>query len=256
MNASISGSPRVLMAGESWMTNSLHVKGFDSFTSSTYMEGGTALIAALRAGGVDVTYQPCHVAANSFPDSPEGLSAFDVVVLSDIGANTLLLRDSTFMRSELTTNRLEALRTYVEEGGALFMIGGYLTFQGFEGKAAYHGTPVEDVLPVVLSAHDDRRENPQGIVPRTVDPAHPIAQGLTDWPALLGYNRAILRPDAHLVASIGGDPLIAVRTVKAGRSAVFSSDCSAHWGSPAFTSWTCYSTLWLNLAHWLAGAQR
>jgi len=133
----------------------------------------------------------------------------------------------------------------------LLMIGGYLTFQGIEGKAAYHGTPVEDVLPVILSAHDDRRENPQGVVPETVDARHPIAQGLTDWPAMLGYNRAALHPGAHLIASIGGDPLIAVRTVKAGRTAVFSSDCSAHWGPPAFTSWACYPTLWLNLVRWL-----
>jgi len=252
MNALDAGALRVLMAGESWMTHSLHVKGFDSFTTSTYMEGGTALIAALRSGGVDVTYQPCHVAANQFPDSAATLSAFDVVILSDIGANTLLLRDSTFMRSERTSNRLELLRTYVEEGGALLMIGGYLTFQGIEGKAAYHGTPVEDVLPVILSAHDDRRENPQGVVPETVDADHPIAQGLADWPAMLGYNRAALHPDAHLVASIGGDPLIAVRTVKEGRTAIFSSDCSAHWGPPAFTSWAHYPTLWLNLVRWLA----
>ena len=131
------------MAGESWMTHSLHVKGFDSFTTSTYAEGGSAMIAALRSGGVDVTYQPCHVAANSFPGSAEALSAFDVVILSDIGANTLLLRDATFVRSELASNRLELLRAYVEEGGALLMIGGYLTFQGIEGKAAYHGTPVK-----------------------------------------------------------------------------------------------------------------
>jgi uncharacterized membrane protein len=253
MNASTKGSPRVLLAGESWTTHSLHIKGFDSFTTSTYMEGGTALIAALRSGGVDVTYQPCHVAANGFPDTAEALSAFDVIILSDIGANTLLLRDNTFMRSEITSNRLELLRTYVEGGGALLMIGGYLTFQGIEGKAAYHGTPVEDVLPVLLSAHDDRRENPQGVVPQTVDASHPIAHGLNNWPAMLGYNRAVLHPDAHLVASIGGDPLIAVRTVKAGRTAVFSSDCSAHWGPPAFTAWDCYSTLWLNIVRWLAG---
>src|SRR6202167_5597459 len=137
MNTPASRSPRVLMAGESWMTHSLHVKGFDSFTTSTYMEGGSALIAALRSGGVDVTYQPCHVAANGFPDTLEALSAFDVVVLSDIGANTLLLRDSTFVRSELTSNRLELLRSYVEDGGALLMIGGYLTFQGIEGQTGH-----------------------------------------------------------------------------------------------------------------------
>ena len=69
MSTPASRSPRVLMAGESWTTTSHHVKGFDSFTTSTYMEGGSALIAALRSGGVDVTYQPCHVAANAFPDS-------------------------------------------------------------------------------------------------------------------------------------------------------------------------------------------
>jgi uncharacterized membrane protein len=112
MNVS-AGSPRVLLAGESWMTTSLHVKGFDSFTTSTYAEGGTAMIAALRSKGVDVTYQPCHVAATSFPDTAEAMEAFDVIALSDIGANTLLLRDSTFVRSELTTNRLQLLRSFV-----------------------------------------------------------------------------------------------------------------------------------------------
>jgi uncharacterized membrane protein len=252
MKASASGSPRVLMAGESWMTHTTHVKGFDSFTTASYAEGGTAMIAAMRAGGLDVTYQPCHVAANEFPDTPEALSVFDVVILSDIGANTLLLRDSTFVRSELTGNRLHSLRTFVEQGGGLLMIGGYLTFQGFEAKAAYHGTAVEEVLPVILSTHDDRCENPQGVTPETIDGSHPIARGLKDWPAMLGYNRATLHAEAHLVAGIGGDPLIAVRSVKAGRSAVFSSDCSAHWGPLAFTSWSCYQTLWLNLVDWLA----
>ena len=246
------GSPRVLLAGESWVTTSHHVKGFDSFTTSTYAEGGTALIAALRSQAINVTYQPCHVAATSFPDSDEAMAAFDVIALSDIGANTLLLRDATFVRSELAANRLQLLQRYVEQGGGLLMIGGYLTFQGIEGKAAYHGTPVEEVLPVVLSPFDDRRENPQGVVPQTVDAAHPIVQGIQDWPAMLGYNRAAMHADAHLVATIGGDPLIAVRTVQQGRSAVFSSDCSAHWGPPAFTSWSGYATLWSNIMRWLA----
>ena len=160
-----------------------------------------------------------------------------------------------FARSEINSNRLQLLQSYVEAGGALLMIGGYLTFQGIEGKAAYRGTPVEAVLPVILSAQDDRRENPQGVVPETVDAQHPIVRGLSGWPAMLGYNRAVLRPEAHLVATIGGDPLIAVRTVGSGRAAVFSSDCSAHWGPPAFTSWDSYATLWLNLVHWLAAAQ-
>src|SRR5262249_35720042 len=108
---------KVLMAGESWMTHSTHVKGFDSFTTSSYHEGGTELIAALRARGVDVTYQPAHVAADQFPATREAVAAFEVVILSDIGANTLLLPQRTFVRSETSANRLQALKAFVEGGG-------------------------------------------------------------------------------------------------------------------------------------------
>jgi len=246
-------SVRVLVAGESWMTHSIHVKGFDSFTTSAYHEGGGAMLAALRAGGISVTYQPAHVAANDFPDSAAALRAFDVVILSDVGANTLLLPDRTFARSEPFGNRLHALADWVRGGGGLLMVGGYLTFQGIEGKAAYHGTPVDDILPVALSATDDRQEHPEGVVPETVDPAHPVSAGLSAWPALLGWNRARLRAEAHLVARVGGDPLIALRRVAAGRSAVFASDCGPHWGPPPFLDWAGYGPLWCNLAAWLAG---
>ena len=56
-------APKVLIAGESWTTHSTHVKGFDSFQTSTYAEGGTDMIASIRGGGYDVTYQPSHIAA-------------------------------------------------------------------------------------------------------------------------------------------------------------------------------------------------
>ena len=46
------------------MTHSVHAKGFDSFDISSYHEGGTEMIAALRAGGAEVTYQPSHIAMN------------------------------------------------------------------------------------------------------------------------------------------------------------------------------------------------
>ena len=32
-------STRVLIAGESWVTHSIHQKGFDSFTTTEYVEG-------------------------------------------------------------------------------------------------------------------------------------------------------------------------------------------------------------------------
>lgn len=252
--AKAKGRPvRVLVAGESWTTHSVHIKGFDSFETSSYAEGGTEMIAAMRAGGIGVTYQPAHVAMNAFPATAEALAAYDVVFLSDIGANTLLLPHATFARSEPTPNRLTAIRAFVEGGGGLLMIGGYLTFQGIQAKGNYHGTDVEAVLPVLLDAGDDRQERPDGVTPAVVDRNHPVMAGLARWPKFLGYNRATLREDAAALARVGDDPFVAVRHVGKGRSAIFASDCGPHWGPPAFLAWSGYGRLWCNLATWLAG---
>lgn len=60
--------PKVLFAGESWTVHSIHQKGFDSFTTTEYAEGGNWLKQALDRGGWDITYQPAHVAARDFPN--------------------------------------------------------------------------------------------------------------------------------------------------------------------------------------------
>src|SRR3990172_2113501 len=153
---------RALIAGESWVTHSIHQKGFDSFTTTEYVEGVGWLRAAVEDGGWQGDYQPSHLAARDFPATAEALSQYACVILSDIGANTLLLHPDTFVRSKALPNRLEAIGDYVRRGGGLVMVGGYLTFQGIEGKARYHGTPVEEALPVEIDAHDDRMEVPQG----------------------------------------------------------------------------------------------
>ncbi|RYE85871.1 MAG: cytoplasmic protein, partial [Hyphomicrobiales bacterium] len=112
---------RALIAGESWTVHSIHQKGFDSFTTTEYNEGVRWLRAALEAGGWTVDFQPSHVAARDFPQTAEALAAYDVVMLSDIGANTLLLHPDTFVRSISLPNRLVAIRDYVRNGGGLVM---------------------------------------------------------------------------------------------------------------------------------------
>jgi len=72
---------RVLIAGESWTTTSIHVKGFDSFTTVAYEEGVDALRDALLGSGHEVTFMPNHVAATDFPFKADELAAWDVVVL-------------------------------------------------------------------------------------------------------------------------------------------------------------------------------
>lgn len=243
----------VLFAGESWTIHSIHQKGFDSFSTTDYAEGGGWLKAALAKGGWDITYQPAHVAARDFPGTAEALAAFDCVILSDIGANTLLLHPDTFSKSRVLPNRLAAIRDYVAQGGGLIMIGGYLTFQGIEAKAQYAGSPVEAALPVTLSRHDDRVECPQGVTPRVVAD-HPIIAGLGgDWPDLLGYNRLTPKPGTSLVATVGEDPLIVAGSFGQGRAVAFASDCGPHWAPPPFVAWPGYDRLWAQMADWAAG---
>jgi uncharacterized membrane protein len=245
-------SRRVLLAGESWVSTTTHVKGFDSFTTSTYAEGADDLRAALAAGGFDVDFLPNHLAPTGFPSTPEALAAYGCVILSDIGTNTLLLSPATWERGERTPNRLELLREYVRGGGGLIMVGGYLTFQGIEGKGRWAGSPVEDVLPVTLQSGDDRVERPEGIGPEAVAD-HPIVAGLeAPWPVVLGYNRVSARPDAQVLARVGGDVLLACREIEGGRTIAYTTDCGPHWCPPPFVQWPGYQRLWQQMVGWVA----
>jgi uncharacterized membrane protein len=243
---------RVLIAGESWVTHSIHIKGFDEFTTSSYSEGVGYLRDALEGAGHEVVYLPNHVANAQFPTSADELARYDVVMLSDIGANTLLLHPDTFNQSKSLPNRLRLIHDRVESGGALVMIGGYLTFQGIDAKGRYAGTLIEAALPVTLERHDDRVEAPEGVVPEVIAPDHAIARGLpTTWPALLGYNRVAVKDGATLVVSVGDDPLVAVWRHGRGRAMAFTSDCGPHWAPPQFVEWDGYARFWANAIAWL-----
>lgn len=244
----------VLIAGESWVTHSIHQKGFDAFTTTSYNEGVGPLRAALEAGGFAVDYLPNHIAASAFPATVEELAGYAAVVLSDIGTNTLLLHPDTFERSQPMPDRIAAIRDYVAGGGGLVMVGGYLTFQGIDAKARWAGTPVEEALPVAMQSGDDRVEMPAGVTPEVRATGHAIVAGLPDeWPSLLGYNRVTAKPGADLVVSVGEDPLIVAGAHGAGRSAVFTSDCGPHWCPPPFVAWDGYARMWQQLVGWVAG---
>ena len=134
------------------------------------------------------------------------------------------------------------------------MIGGYLTFQGIDGRARWAGTPVEAALPVTMQLTDDRVEVPSGVQPLVRLPDHPIVAGLGGaWPALLGYNRVSPRDGAEVVVSVDDDPLIVAGTHGQGRAVAFTSDCGPHWCPPPFVDWDGYARLWAQLVGWVAG---
>lgn len=242
---------RVLLAGESWMSYTTHVKGFDSFYTSVYETGEKWLKEALETGGYEVTFLPNHEASEKFPFTMEELREYDCVILSDIGANTLLLPAATFTKSIKMPNRANLIRDYVQEGGSLLMIGGYLTFSGVDAKGKWHDTAVQEVLPVEVLTMDDRMEHCEGIRPVTVKKHEAIKAIPEEWPEILGYNKTLLKPEAELAAVVGGDPFIAFGRYGKGKSAVFTSDCAPHWAPPEFCEWEYYNTLWQGILDWL-----
>jgi uncharacterized membrane protein len=249
---------KVLLAGESWVSTSTHAKGWDFFSSTVYETGIRNLQAALAGTDIELEHMPGHLAPERFPLTREELAPYAVVILSDLGANSLLLHPATWLSGKTMPNRLRLLRDWVGDGGGLAMCGGYYSFAGIYGGAKYYRTPVEEILPVGIHTFDDRLECPEGVVPEVVRPDHRVLEGMpaAPWPPLLGLNELTLKDDGELLATAGGHPLLAVARRGRGRTLAWASDIGPHWCPEGFTTWPGYATLWRNAIHWLAGGDR
>ena len=244
---------RVLLAGESWVSNSTHFKGWDFFSSTVYETGIGYLQQVMQRAGVEFIHLPGHLAATDFPLDLDGLNRYDVVILSDLGANTLLLHPDTWVRGRTMPNRLRLLAEWVQGGGSLVMCGGYYSFAGIYGAAKYYRTPLEEILPVNIHPFDDRIETPEGAQAEVLLPDHPIVAGIpAPWPPLLGFNEVVLKPDATLIAAVSGHPLLATRAYGQGKTLVWTSDIGPHWCPEPFVTWEGYGRLWLQAVEWLA----
>lgn len=244
---------KILIVGESWVTVAKHIKGVDEFSSHSYHEGLQPLRAAFEAAGHTVAHLPGHRVATEFPETEEALSQYDVIILSDIGADSIQLAPGVFEQAHPGVDRLAVLAEWVRGGGALMMVGGYLSFAGIQGRAHYWNAPIAEVLPVDILPYDDREERPAGVRAQISRPAHPVMAGIPDsWPLLLGYNRVIAKAGAEVLATVDGNPLVAVTDAGRGRAAVFTSDCSPHWCPAAFCEeWEGYPRLFNHLVEWL-----
>jgi uncharacterized membrane protein len=243
-----------LLLGCSTITHKTYLKGIDSFTQTEHSLGGVPFKAALQADGWEVTHVPAHEIDSGMPQTLEELLAYSVVVISDVGSNTFLLSPTT-RQARFDIDRLGLIAEYVKAGGALLLVGGYFSFSGIDAKARFGSTALAPILPVEILSTDDRIEHPAGIVATVTAPQHPVMDSITgEWPALLGYNRTILRDGGEQLVGVGPDPLLAVRRVGQGRVATFASDFAPHWAPAEFLEWDGYATLWHNLLGWLAAS--
>ena len=247
---------KVLLVGESWISAATHYKGHDHFSSVTFHLGAEPLVAALKDSPFDLMYMTGHEAPEKFPATMQELSAFDAVLLSDIGANSILLHPDVWLRSKTFPNRLKLIKEWVGQGGSLAMIGGYMSFQGIDGRARWRATAVEEILPVTCLPYDDRVEIPEGAVAVIDNAQHAIVSGISaPWPFVLGVNEVKLKPGAELIASLpaeqGSHPLLVAGTFGKGRSVAWTSDIGPHWLSPEFCAWDGYRRLWLQMLGWM-----
>jgi uncharacterized membrane protein len=243
---------RVLLAGESWISHATHFKGFDSFSSVTFHSGADAFIGAAAKEGITVEQMYAHDVPQRFPRTQEELADYDVIILSDIGANSFVLPPDTWLSGRRADNPLVALAEWTRRGGGLMMAGGYLSFQGFQARANFARSAIAPVLPVQMLDCDDRAEVPQGASCRIASPEHPVARAWPgEAPVLLGYNVVTARPEADVVALVADDVLIATWDVEQGRSLVWTSDIGPHWCPDEFLAWEGFASVVGGMLRWL-----
>ena len=133
----------------------------------------------------------------------------------------------------------------VRNGAGLLMIGGWESFHGRLGE--YQGSPLAEVLPVVMQNEDDRRNCPQScVIWQEAD--HPLLTGLP-WdrpPSIGGFNAIAPKPGAATLLSArqfnvrrAGDsleftpradsPLLVVGQYGPARTAALATNVAPHW---------------------------
>ena len=247
---------KILLVGESWISNATHFKGFDQFTSTTFHLGAEELISSINSSKFEIEYMTSHDAAKDFPSEIEQLQKYDSIIFSDVGSNTLLLHPNVWINGETFPNRLKLVKQYVESGGSFLMVGGYLSFQGINGSARYKSTPIEDLLPVDILPYDDRIEVPEGFNINIQNDHHQILNKLTGkWPPLLGFNEVKASFGSQTLISVpkeaGSHPLLVIGKCGSGKTMAWMSDIGPHWVSKEFLMWEGYKILWNQIIEWL-----
>ena len=114
-------------------------------------------------------------------------------------------------------------------GGGLLMCGGYFSFSGYSGRAAFAVRRSRPSCRSCRSAVSTIEPDGPGLQMALTDagrcPSHHDRAPHRDRDYLmLGYNRVRAKPEADVLAEYNGDPQIAVAEFGRGRSMAFASD--------------------------------
>jgi uncharacterized membrane protein len=195
------------------------------------------------------------------PSTAAQLDQFDVFVLGDLDSNCL------------KPEQMELLKKRVRAGAGLLMIGGYHSL----GPGGYGGTPLEDVLPVLVGSRDVGQVTEPFLPVLTADGRpHPIFANIAAFfpgpapvpanpglPPLQGCVKvARAKPGASTLAvcpsAAGQDgkplPVLAVHAFGKGRAAVFTGDTTRAWQQVphALDQKSPFVRFWGQMVRWLA----
>ncbi|MBS0205640.1 MAG: hypothetical protein JSS49_22280 [Planctomycetes bacterium] len=139
---------------------------------------GRGRLARVAEGGAVTT-------ARGFPETVAELSAFDAIILSDVGADSF------------TEQQLQWLQTWIgQRGGGLMMVGGQRSF----GAGRWDDSPLAEVLPVNMRSENDWLPGTQvSVQPEPQALTHPLWTIVADdqenrnildkFPSFFGANR-------------------------------------------------------------------
>lgn len=248
---------RVLYVGDTQVETTIISKGIDTFTHTTYLDTAKALRDILEPRpGIELTHMPATDIRTRFPKTREELSAYDVIIISDVGYQNFKLPDGNRARRvPMGPNIVTPFREWVRDGGGLIMAGGWLTFSGIYGMGMWGGTPIEEVLPVTIKQGiDDVVDHPDGATVEVTQPEHPILHGIAipEDRLILGYNLVEPKGDAQVIATSRNDPFLVVGEAGAGRSIAYTCDPVYHLCGNML-EWEDYGLLWERMIRWAAG---
>ncbi len=246
---------KVLYAGDYALITHTYIKGMNSWTSGQAFDERHFLMDVFdKIDGVEAEYMPTPYISECFPSTLEDMKKYDVIIISDVGTDTLLMYPDIF-KIPMGENRLKLLSEYVKSGGGLMCVGGWMSYGGQMGQGKYHNTLMEDILDIEASPYDDRMEIPEGFKYDPVKMDHPLIKGL-DWdnaPLLfLGYNKFKARNNEKVIAEWNGDPMMVVNEYGKGKTLAFASDLAPHWGQ-GFVHWENNQKFWDTCLHYLSG---
>ncbi len=213
-----------------------------------------------RIPGAEVISNPSWEMYQMSPEAfDERLAWATTVIFGDVETQSLHL-DPSFFYNQFSAptltypDRLDLIRDWIKAGGHFHMNGGWFSFSGHQGwgawgRSRWQKDTDDRVLAVDCVAGDDLIESTASFEVRVVEPDHPFVRGIdfSTIPPLLGFNETAASEGGRVIAEIRHGnrwyPLLAERRVGGGRSSVWTTGASPHWGVN-FMKWDQYARFW------------